>query len=220
MYIPKHFEETRLEVLTEHIAQNALATIVTHHNADATKGFNANHIPLEWVASSEGAEPNEFGFLRGHIARANSLVSDLQGGGEHLVIFQGPALYMSPSLYATKQTTHKVVPTWNYAVVHAYGSMKLIEDAHWLRQLLGELTDQHEAQRNEPWSVNDAPTDYMQAMMKAIIGIEMRVDRFLGKWKVSQNQPEQNKASIIDGLSVSPKAPDQTMAQIVKKFAK
>lgn len=220
MYIPKHFEETRLEILTEHIAQNALATIVTHHDADPSKGFNANHIPLEWVSSSTGSPSNEFGFLRGHIARANSLVADLQGGGEHLVIFQGPTTYMSPSLYATKQTTHKVVPTWNYAVVHAYGSLKLIDDAQWLRQLLGELTDHHEAKRSEPWSVNDAPVDYMQAMMKAIVGIEMRVDRLLGKWKVSQNQPEQNKASIIDRLSVSPTVTDQAMAQIVKQFAK
>jgi transcriptional regulator len=218
MYIPKHFEETRIEVLTQHIAQNALATIVTHHNADPAQGLNANHIPLEWVASSEGSESNQFGFLRGHVARANSLINDLQGGGEHLVVFQGPTLYMSPSLYATKQTTHKVVPTWNYAVVHAYGSIKLVDDSQWLRQLLAHLTAQHEANRSQPWSIDDAPTDYMQALMKAIVGIEMRVERFLGKWKVSQNQPEQNKTSIISELSVSPRANDQNMANIVKKF--
>lgn len=192
MYLPKHFEEKRPEVLHGLIAASPLATLITVGSA----GIEANHIPLLLNPAA-----GEFGTLRGHLARANGSWRGLAAGVETLAIFQGAEGYISPNWYPTKAEHGKVVPTWNYCVVHAYGELKVIDDAAWLRRLVDELTQKHEAGFARPWSVNDAPVDYIDAMLKAIVGIEMRITRLIGKWKMSQNQPPQNVAGVLQGLA-------------------
>jgi transcriptional regulator len=197
MYLPKHFAETDIGVMHELMRAHPLATVVTQ-GAD---GLDANHIPLHLDA---GAGPN--GTLRGHVARANPLAADTTVNRKILVIFKGPDCYISPSVYATKAEHGKVVPTWNYAAVHAYGELRLIDDADWLLAQLHGLTAEHEAGLPHPWAVDDAPADYIGKMLGAIVGIEISIDRLVGKWKVSQNQPAVNQASLIAALDGQPMA--------------
>lgn len=211
MYIPKHFEELGVAAMHELIRAHPLATLVTH-SAD---GLNANHIPLYLQVS-----PEPYGSLQGHIARANPLVAEIAEGIETLVIFHGPDAYVTPSWYATKKLTGKVVPTWNYAVVHAHGVLRVIDDAPWLRAQLDAITAHNEAALPEPWAVTDAPEDYIQKSMAAILGIEIVITRMLGKWKVSQNQSAQNQAGVIAGLKERDTAASAAMAALVETRAK
>ena len=197
MYLPKHFAETDLGTMQALMRQHPLATLVSH----GPDGLNANHIPLQLDA---GASPN--GTLQGHIARANPLAAAAADGCEILVIFQGPESYISPSGYATKAEHGKVVPTWNYTAVHAYGRLRLIDDADWVLAQVSALTAAHEASLAKPWAVSDAPADYIAKMLGAIVGIEITIDRLVGKWKVSQNQPAANQASLIAALDGQPMA--------------
>ncbi|MFI3121692.1 MAG: FMN-binding negative transcriptional regulator, partial [Methylococcaceae bacterium] len=158
--------------------------------------------------------------LRGHIARANPLWRDLAADVETLAIFHGPDAYISPSWYATKQETDKVVPTWNYAVVHAYGTLRIIDDAVWVRAQLEALTQQHEAAFPEPWAVSDAPEDFTEKLLGAVVGIEMVITRLTGKWKVSQNQPLQNQLSVIQGLNGSGQSGAVAMAVLINDGVK
>jgi len=191
MYLPPHFEESRVEVLHDLVRAYPLATIVTL----STDGLNANHIPLQL---SQG--PGEFGTLRGHVARCNPLLRDLARSAETLAVFHGPQRYVSPSWYPTKHEHGRAVPTWNYAVVHAYGSLRAVDDPAWLRSLLASLTGEQEAPFAAPWSVSDAPPEFIDQTMGAIVGIEMVVTKLIGKWKVSQNQPAQNQIGVATGL--------------------
>ena len=191
MYLPKHFEETRVDVLHAHIRAHPLGALVVL----TANGLDANHIPLEI-----DPDPAPFGTLRGHIARANPLWRDAAGEIEALAIFQGPSTYISPAWYPTKQETAKVVPTWNYAVVHAHGTVSFIDDRAWLRAFVERLTDRHEAGRPAPWKVTDAPEEFIESMVGGIIGLEMPVTRLVGKWKVSQNRPAHDQRGAIDGL--------------------
>lgn len=191
MYLPKHFEETRVEVLHALIREYPLGTLVTL-GAD---GLSANHIPIEY-----DPEPAPFGTLRGHVARANPVWRDAVADVEALVVFQGPTAYVSPSWYPSKRETGKVVPTYNYAVVHAYGRLRSIEDPAWLRHLVERLTSKFETGRAEPWQVADAPESYIDAQLRAIVGIEIPITRLLGKWKVSQNRSAPDRAGVVDGL--------------------
>jgi transcriptional regulator len=191
MYIPAHFDEPRPDVLHELIRARPFATLVTLSSA----GLEANHIPFLLFP-----DPAPFGTLRGHVARANSLWRDSSESVEVLAIFHGPDAYITPSWYATKAETGKVVPTWNYAVAHAYGRLRAVDDADWLRGLLAELTDRNEAALPEPWRMSDAPRDYTDKLVGAVVGIEIRITRLIGKWKVSQNQPPQNRAGAAAGL--------------------
>jgi len=191
MYLPRHFEETRPEVLHDLIAAAPLATLVTM----GSSGIEANHVPLLLDPSA-----GESGTLRGHLARANGSWRDLSPGVETLAIFQGADGYISPNWYPTKAEHGKAVPTWNYCVVHAYGELKVIDDADWLRGLVTELTQKHESDFAQPWSVSDAPAEYIDSMLKAIVGIELRITRLVGKWKMSQNQSAQNRAGVLTGL--------------------
>ena len=191
MYVPKQFEETRVEVLHELIRSHPLAALVTL----TPGGLDANHLPFEI-----DPEPAPFGTLRGHIARANSLWRDFLREGQALAIFQGPDTYISPSWYPTKQETEKVVPTWNYAVVHAHGPLRVIEDSGWLREFVERLTNRHEGSRSPPWKVTDAPADYIDKQVAAIVGLEMPISRLIGKWKVSQNRPARDRDGVIEGL--------------------
>ncbi len=211
MYIPTHFEQPNIEALHELIRSRPLATLVTL----SSTGINANHIPLHL-----SEQPAPFGTLQGHVARANPIWNDLDSDSEVLAIFHGPDAYISPSWYATKQETGKVVPTWNYTVVHAYGSLRIIDDSAWVRRQLEALTNHNEAAFPEPWAVSDAPHDFTEKLIEAIAGVEIVITRLDGKWKVSQNQPDKNQASVIQGLSESGQSDGLTMAELVKAGVK
>jgi transcriptional regulator len=211
MYIPKHFEEQSVEVMHELIRARPLATLVTLSSC----GLNANHIPLH-----VSTEPAPFGTLRGHVARSNPVWTDLVNDVEALAVFHGPDTYITPTWYATKKETGKVVPTWNYAVVHAYGSLRIIDDASWLRAQLEILTAHNEAAFPKQWAVSDAPHDFTDKLIGAIVGIEIVITKLSGKWKVSQNQPAQNQASIIQGLNASGVRDASPMADLVEAAAK
>ena len=210
MYVPAHFEETRWEVLSRLIHEHPLAALVTLGPA----GLEANHIPLELDPA-----PAPFGTLRGHVARGNPIWRDFSPHVEALAIFQGPQAYISPAWYPTKQETGKVVPTYNYIVVHAYGPMRIIEDRAWLRGLVERLTNRHEAGRSAPWKVTDAPADFVEQMLGAIVGIEMPLTRLVGKWKVSQNRPAADRDGVVKGLGEMNDAEARAMSGLVKKAA-
>jgi transcriptional regulator len=182
-----------------------LATLVTL-SAD---GLNANHVPL--LLSDE---PTPLGTLRGHVARANAIWRDVAQGLDVLAVFHGPDAYISPTWYPSKAENGKAVPTWNYAVAHAYGSLRVRDDAVWLRAHLEALSRHHEAALPEPWHLSDAPRDYIDKMMAAVVGIEIVITRLLGKWKVSQNQPAQNQAGVIQGLRARARADVQSLAMV------
>jgi transcriptional regulator len=206
--MPAHFEETRDEVLHQLIADHPLGTLVTL-GAD---GLNANHIPFLLEAGR-----GEHGTLIGHVARNNHAWREVSGElqMESLVIFQGPSAYISPNWYETKRETHRVVPTYNYAVLHAYGRVIVHEDAKWLRGVVGKLTKRMEASLPVPWKMADAPADYLNDQLANIVGIEIPITRMVGKWKVSQNRPEADRAGAAAGLRGTGDPDDAAMADLV-----
>ena len=187
MYLPKHFEHPDTAALHQLMREHPLATLVTH-SAD---GLTADHIPLEFDAASNT--------LRGHVARANPLWRAAAGQAV-LAVFQGPHAYVSPNWYPAKTATHKVVPTWNYAVVHAHGTLQVTESAPWLHALVSRLTQHHESTQPKPWAVSDAPDDYVQQMLRAIVGIEVPVQRVVGKYKLHQNHTAENHVGVVQSL--------------------
>lgn len=206
MYVSTHFAETRPSVLHSLIRAHPLAALVSHSQA----GLVANHIPFEI-----DPDPAPFGTLRGHLARANTQWRTLSDAPA-LAIFQGPNAYVSPAWYATKRETGRVVPTWNYAVVHAHGPVRVIHDTDWLRKFLTRLTARHEAARPDPWQVTDAPADYIESQLAAIVGIEIPIARLEGKWKVSQNRPAADREGVAEGLLRE--GGDAVMAELVRQF--
>ena len=196
MYLPRHFEQRDRAALHALMREHPLAALVT----SGPDGLTADHVPLELDATA-----GEHGMLVGHVARANPLWQSV-AGKPVLAIFRGPQAYVSPSWYPSKAGTHKVVPTWNYAVVHAHGVLEAVDDAPWLRELVGRLTDRHEAPRPAPWSVGDAPADYVQTMLRAIVGIRIPIERLVGKWKVSQNRSQADREGVAQGLGDGPMA--------------
>lgn len=184
MYMPKHFVEMRVEVLHGLMRDYPFATVV----ASTANGLVANHLPFELVG----------GLLHGHVARGNELAQ--LDGAEVLLVFQGPDGYISPNWYPTKQETHREVPTWNYAVVHVHGRLRVIDDADWLRRLLETLTHRHEAGQPQPWKITDAPEDHIEKSLRAIVGLEVAIERIEGKFKLNQNHPARNRAGVIAGL--------------------
>jgi transcriptional regulator len=210
MYVPGHFEETRPEVLGRLIHDHPLAALVTL----GRDGLSANHIPLEL-----DPRPAPLGTLRGHVARANPVWRDFSRDVEVLAIFQGPQAYISPAWYETKKETGKVVPTYNYIVVHAYGPLRIVEDRAWLRALVERLTNRHEAARPEPWKVTDAPAGYIEQMLGAIIGVEIPLTRLVGKWKVSQNRPAVDRDGVVSALGEMEDQDARAMSDLVKKAA-
>jgi transcriptional regulator len=191
VYIPPLFREDRKEVLHALMGQHSLAALVTITD----EGLVANHIPLL-------LHPNEgpHGILRGHMARANQQWQGLREEPHALAIFQGATAYITPSWYATKEETGKVVPTYNYAVVHAHGPLRVVEDLDQLEQHVRALTDFHEARQGTKWKVDDAPHDFIRRQLKNIVGIEMRIAKLAGKWKVSQNRLPADRAGAAHGL--------------------
>ncbi len=182
MYVPDHFREDRTDVLQQAVREIAFATLVT-------PGLDANHLPM---LLSDGV-------LRGHVARANPVWKG--GDGEALAIFLGPHAYVSPNWYPSKAETGKAVPTWNYLTVHARGSIRWTQDADWLRAHVTALSDAHEAPREEPWKVGDAPASYIDALLRAIVGFELTVTGLEGKWKLSQNREAGDRAGVHEGFS-------------------
>ncbi|MBA3254126.1 MAG: FMN-binding negative transcriptional regulator [Pseudomonadota bacterium] len=208
MYVPSHFAESSVDVLHDLIRTHPFGALIVL----ASGGLDANHIPFEI-----DPEPAPFGTLRGHVARANPVWRDFSAQVDALVLFQGAHAYISPAWYATKKEHGKVVPTWNYAVVHAHGPLRVIDDRAWLRQFVGKLTDRHEATRSDPWKVTDAPAEFIDTMVAAIVGIEIPIAKLTGKWKVSQNRPEKDRAGVVEGLVHPPSDLATSMAQLVSE---
>ena len=189
MYIPDHFREDRPEALHDAVRRIGFATLVT---SDSLGRPEANHLPMLLEAKGERS------VLRGHVARANPVWK--QGGGEALAIFLGPHAYVSPNWYPSKAETGKVVPTWNYITVHARGVINWVQDADWLRAHVGALSNVNEAGRAQPWKIGDAPTSYLDGMLRAIVGFELTIAKLEGKWKLSQNRDAADYAGARDGL--------------------
>ena len=203
MYLPRHFTEDDVAEMHALMRAHPLATLVSH----GPDGLEANHIPLLLAE----ALPN--GKLQGHVARANPVWRDGQVSGEVLAIFHGHDSYISPSGYATKAEHGKVVPTWNYVAVHAPGELRVIDDPTWVFAQISALTATNEAGLRQPWAVTDAPAEYIEKMLGAIVGIEITITRLLGKWKVSQNQPAENQASLIATFA----ARGDPMAELIRQ---
>lgn len=206
MYCPQHFNEADTLVMQSLIRDYPLATLVSLSG----QGFEANHIPLNWVDDG-----SPYGVLQGHVARANPLWHEHAQDMAVLAIFHGPNAYISPSWYASKAEHGRVVPTWNYATVHAYGKFHANDDADWLRKQLDAMTQANEKGFPEPWALADAPIEFTEKLIAQIVGIEIEVTRLQGKWKVSQNQPSQNQNSVIDGLNACSRAQSAGMAALV-----
>ena len=192
MYTPEHFAETDTGHLYALIHRATLGTLVI--NSDS--GLEANHIPFVHRPGDNGP-----GLLCAHIPRANPLSKVLQTEQPCLVIFHGSDGYITPSWYATKQKHGRVVPTWNYSVVHAHGTAVIVDDPEWVMQQINELTDLNESTRPEPWAVSDAPEAYTRGLASSLVGLQVSIERLEGKTKASQNQPETNKHSIMQAIS-------------------
>ena len=192
MYQPPHFREERIDVLQGLIRANPFGAIVTY-GAD---GLTANHVPFIIDDQAGG-----LGILRAHMARANPQWRGFDGSHEALVMFQGADAYITPAWYPLKAETGKVVPTWNYAIVHVHGRPRAIEDRDWLMHHISELTAINEAGRAEPWSVSDAPADFVAGLLKGIVGLELEITRIEGKWKASQNRSAADRDGVAQGLT-------------------
>lgn len=209
MYNPASFHESRPEVLAAAIAGHPLSTLVTAGAA----GLAASHIPLLYTPAEGGAG---FGVLRGHMARANPQWRDAVPPCAALAIFNGPQHYVSPNWYPSKHEGGKVVPTWNYVVVHAHGTLSIHDDPQWLLENVTALTDEHEASSPTPWRVSDAPPEYIQNLQKAIVGVELIIERWEGKWKLSQNRTLADREGVAAGLASLDTPAAGKLARIVK----
>ena len=203
MYVPDLNQIQDISVIRGLIRTYPLATVLTIGDGSP----EANHIPLILHEREDGSL-----LLQGHVARNNPLWLTLTTTGESLAIFHGPHAYISPSWYPSKKETGRVVPTWNYMTVHAHGSLRSIEDPQWIRQHLKRLTAQQEDGLPEPWALEDAPPDFVESMIKAIVGIELSITRLVGKSKTSQNQTQSNTLGVIQGLQQRRQSFDLEMA--------
>jgi transcriptional regulator len=191
VYVPAHFNEDRVEVLHAQMRATGLATLVSM-TAD---GLLASHAPLLL-----DPDPAPYGTLIGHLAKANPHARSADPNVQTLVIFQGPDGYITPSYYATKREHGKVVPTWNYTAVHAYGVLDVFDDPARLRAVVTRLTDRHESRRAQPWAVTDAPDAFIEGMLRGIVGISLSIVRLEGKVKMSQNRPATDIEGVVRGL--------------------
>jgi transcriptional regulator len=206
MYQPSAFVETEVPVIHDAIRNCGLATLVTMGAREMT----ATHLPL-LLDAGEGPS----GTLYGHLSRGNPQVRDLMEGVPALAIFLGPDAYVSPGWYKTKHETGKVVPTWNYITVHAYGPLELFEDPGRLLGVVERLTDRHEAGQARPWRVSDAPEPFIRAQLKGIVGVRLPVTRLEGKWKLSQNRTPEDRAGVAQGLAASPSPHEALVGQMI-----
>lgn len=198
MYNPASFRETDPEKLREAIREYPFATLVTI----GAQGLEATHLPMMCAGN----------MLRGHIAKANPQWQEYEAGTEALAIFTGPQHYISPNWYASKLEHGRVVPTWNYVAIHARGKLTFHHDPEWLRGLVTDLTGEHERTQEKPWRVSDAPAEFIDAQLRAIVGVEMTVTSMEGKWKLSQNRPAADVDGVIEGLG------DDGMAGLMRRL--
>ncbi|WP_223669574.1 FMN-binding negative transcriptional regulator [Kangiella shandongensis] len=207
MYIPEHFKENDTQKLQQYIRDYSFGLLII---ADEN-GVEANHVPFHL----ECAEGESLGTLQCHVSRKNTVWQRSIEGKRVLAVFQGPNAYVSPSWYPTKAETGRVVPTWNYLAIHAEGNARAIEDPAWLHRHLQQLTEQQESGMDEPWSVEDAPTDYTDRLARAIVGIEIKIDVLTGKLKASQNLPERNRAGVKAGLEEVEEPHKRAMSEFI-----
>lgn len=206
MYIPQHFEEQRPDVLARAIRDIQFALLVTAVDGE----YLASHVPMV-LKQADGAFT-----LEAHVARPNRHWTVLGSKPASLAVFQGPQAYVSPSWYETKRQHGKVVPTWNYVVVHAHGALEVVEEQDWLLAHLGDLVAANESRREQPWAIADAPAEFIHGMTRAIVGLRLTVDRLEGKWKMIQNRSEADRLGTLAGLSVSAKPEDRAVAAIMR----
>ncbi|HCE1838700.1 FMN-binding negative transcriptional regulator [Vibrio parahaemolyticus] len=206
MFIPRKFRQEKIEELLAVIQKYSFATLVAYSD----NGMEATHLPV--LLESVG----ETLILKAHIAKANPLWKKVQNGSDVLVIFNGPNCYISPNHYPTKAEHGRAVPTWNYVVVHVKGSISFVTDPDWVYSVIDGLTTKHEAGSSNSWSISDAPKEYIQKMLPAIVGVEIEVNSLEGQWKLSQNQPELNQQGVINGLSSLNEPASQAVASMVR----
>lgn len=207
MYVPNHFKEDDVSKLQQYIRDYGFGLLIVADDS----GIEANHVPFHLSSEQDGT----LGQLQCHLARSNPVWQRLQNEARVLAVFQGPDAYISPSWYETKAETGRVVPTWNYLAVHVEGSARIIEDSTWLKHHLNQLTDQHESGMNNPWSVDDAPTEFTERLARAIVGVEIKIETLTGKLKASQNQPEINRAGVRVGLESEEGTKNRAMAKFI-----
>ena len=207
MYRPDHFVVDELPQVHALMRARPLAALVS----TGPLGLYGTHLPT--VLKDEGP----FGTIECHLARANPHWKDLAAGGEALMIFQGPESYVTPNWYPSKALHGKTVPTWNYAVVHAYGRPAVMEDADWKRRHVSELTAQQERGEAQPWAVTDAPESYVQAMLRGIVGFRFAIERLEGKWKMSQNREMPDRVGVVQGLRQRGEGEDAEVAKLVSR---
>ncbi|MFZ6873494.1 FMN-binding negative transcriptional regulator [Undibacterium sp. Di27W] len=210
MYMPSHFAEERIEVLHALIQAHSLAALVSLQDGE----LEANHIPF--IVSPPTADA-PYGVLRGHVARNNLAWQSAGKGQDALLIFQGPQAYISPRWYEEKKRSGEVVPTYNYAVVHAHGPMRVVDDRQEFLQLLSDLSDYFEHKFDSPWKVSDAPAEFIDRIMDLIVGIEIPIRRISGKWKTSQNKSTQDRVNMVDGLREINDTSPQALANIMEQ---
>lgn len=204
MYVPSPFKEEDQQKLQQYINDYSFGLFIV---ADE-QGIEATHVPFLLCSDNSSSA----GILQCHVARVNPVWKRLQNGAKVLAIFQGPDAYVSPSWYPSKAETGRVVPTWNYLAVHAEGQARLVHDADWLNAHLRQLTNRHESGRQQPWSVDDAPADYTERLVKAIVGIEITIEKLTGKLKASQNHTDANRAGVKQGMATEADA----MAKLIR----
>jgi transcriptional regulator len=203
VYLPPAFTETRPEVLLEHIERYNFGLLVSHGSA----GMVASHLPFLVERAGDGLH------LHGHLARANPQVTDLARGGEVLAVFHGPHAYISPNWYASGPA----VPTWNYADVHAYGTVRLVDDRDWLQAMLRRLSVRHENRNPVPWRMQELPDNYLANMVKGIVGFDIAVTRLEGKYKLSQNRPSADRPRVITALEAQGDAEAKAVARLMRE---
>ena len=193
MYVPSHFAETRPDALRRLIEHNPLGALVIN----GPNGLDANHLPFELDEAT-----GEHGILRGHVARANPVWKEAGDGAEVLVIFRAMDAYVSPNWYPSKHESHRQVPTWNYQVVNVHGKIRIMDDENYVRGVVARLTRTHEPRVNaeKAWKMGDAPKEYIDAMLQAIVGIEIEITKIVGKSKLSQNREERDRVSAAQEL--------------------
>ena len=207
MYLPDHHRVDDVAEMHALMRARPLATLVSA----GAGGLVATHLPT--VLKSEGP----LGAIECHLARANPHWKDLAAANEALMIFQGPEAYITPNWYATKAETGKVVPTWNYAAVHAYGRPAVMQDKAWLRHHVDDLVTQQEAREAQPWKVTDSPESYIDVMLRGIVGFRFEIARLEGKWKMSQNREMKDRAGVVDGLGRRHEGEDAEVAALVAR---
>lgn len=207
MYIPKVFKQDDAKEIYELIRCYPLATLVCNDSS----GLNATHIPFILAQSNNGK-----GVLQAHIAKTNPLWQNVNENSNVLVVFNGPSCYISPNYYPSKEEDGRAVPTWNYVTAHLQGKISFVHDEKWILNMIDQLTAQQEATQPEPWSSSDAPEKYIDRMLQAVVGIEIEIESSEGKWKLSQNHSDKNKAGVVSSLSQQQDSDSQNIAALIE----